>query len=208
MKSQSVNQKGKLIFELKQRILLSLNKLSDRDTYQLGSEELERVAESLSPDMIPPFLFCIADMDSEVKSSVRRECIRLMGVLAILHGALLGPHMVKIVSSIAKRLKDSDSVVRDACIETCGVLSRNVEGVFVILVRPLFEAMGEQNRYAQGGGALCLARVIDESVDLPIEILPQMLSRVVKLLKNQHFMAKSALIELIRSIIQVIFSFE
>ncbi|KAJ4785648.1 ARM repeat superfamily protein [Rhynchospora pubera] len=202
MKPQALNQKGKFVFELKQRIIISLNKLSDRDTYQLGSEELERIADSLSPDMISPFLFCIADMDSEAKSSVRRECIRLMGVLGISHGALLGPHMAKIVSGIVKRLKDSDSVVRDACVETCGVLSRNVEGVFVTLARPLFEALGEQNKYVQGGGALCLARVIDESVDLPSGILPQMLSRLVKLLKNQHFMAKPALIELIRSIIQ------
>ncbi|KAJ3688766.1 hypothetical protein LUZ61_017930 [Rhynchospora tenuis] len=202
MKPQALNQKGKFVFEMKQRILVSLNKLSDRDTYQLGSEELERIADSLSPEMISPFLFCIADMDSEAKSSVRRECIRLMGVLGISHGALLGPHMGKIVMGIVKRLKDSDSVVRDACVDTCGVLSRNVEGVFVTLARPLFEALGEQNKYVQGGGALCLARVIDESVDLPGGILPQMLSRLLKLLKNQHFMAKPALVELIRSIIQ------
>ncbi|KAJ3678393.1 hypothetical protein LUZ60_002196 [Juncus effusus] len=205
MKPQSSIQKGKTIFALKQKIVLSLNKLSDRDTYQLGSLELERIAQSLSSESISPFLSCIADTDSEAKSLVRKECVRLMGVLGISHGPLLTPHIPKIIASIVKRLKDSDSVVREACVETCGVLAKNVgdsEGIFVILARPLFEALGEQNRYAQAGGALCLARVLDEIDEVPNGVLPQMLVRVVKLLKNPHFMAKPAVIELIRSIIQ------
>ncbi|CAD5168616.1 unnamed protein product [Musa acuminata subsp. malaccensis] len=194
------------IFEMKQRVVLALNKLADRDTHRIGVEELERAAEGLAPDMVSPFLSCVAETDADQKSGVRRECVRVMGALARSHGGLLAIHLGKMVGSIVKRLKDTDSVVRDACVETCGVLASSVRdgggATFVALARPLFEALGEQNRYVQVGAALCLARVIDEASDTPQSILPQMLARVIKLLKNQHFMAKPAIIELIRSIIQ------
>ncbi|RWV81674.1 hypothetical protein GW17_00056884 [Ensete ventricosum] len=198
------------VFEMKQRVVLSLNKLADRDTYHIGVEELEKAALKLSPDMIAPFLSCVAETDAEQKSAVRAECVRLMGTLARSHGSLLAPYLGKVVGSIVKRLKDTDSVVRDSCVEACGVLATSVRGreggggaTFVALAKPLFEALGEQNRYVQVGAAHCLARVIDEAIDAPQNILPQMLTRVIKLLKNQHFMAKPAIIELIRSIIQV-----
>ncbi|OAY69488.1 Microtubule-associated protein SPIRAL2-like, partial [Ananas comosus] len=223
MKSNMMNLKGKsggrmvttqqVIFEMKHKLVLSLNKLADRDTHQIGVEELQKAAEGLSPELIGPFVSCITDTDSEQKSAVRKECVKVMGTLARFHGSLLAPHLPKMVASVVKRLKDSDSVVRDACMETCSVLAMSIRnyngangeggsGGFIILVRPLFEALGEQNRYVQAGSALCLAKVIDESGDLSLSILPQMLARVVKLLKNPHFMAKPAIIELIRSIIQ------
>ena len=195
-------------------MILSLNKLADRDTHQIGIDELEKIAEGLIPEGIAPFLSCIMDTDSEQKSAVRKECVRAMGTLARFHGTLLVPHIGKMVAVIVKRLKDSDSVVRDACVETAGVLATSVrssgggeggEAAFVVIVKPFFEALGEQNRYVQTGSALCLARVIDEAPDPPTSVLLQMLTRVVKLLKNPHFMAKPAVVQLIRSIVQVDF---
>ncbi|XP_031281596.1 TORTIFOLIA1-like protein 2 [Pistacia vera] len=195
-------------FELKHKVILALNKLADRDTYQIGVDELDKMAECLTPDKIAPFVSCILDTDSEQKSLVRKECIRLIGALARFHQALMGPHLSKMVASIVKRLKDSDSIVRDACVETMGVLASKLsnrgddgDGVFVALVRPLFEALGEQNKSMQFGAALCLARVIDNIHDAPVSILQRMLTRTIKLLKNPHFMAKPAVIELNRSII-------
>ncbi|KAK6941204.1 HEAT repeat [Dillenia turbinata] len=197
-----------VIFELKHRVVLALNKLADRDTYQIGVEELEKTAECLTSEGIVPFLSCILDTDSEQKSAVRKECIRMMGVLTSFHGAVIGQHLGKMVGSIVKRLKDTDSVVRDACVETFGVLASKLgcggsegDGVFVMLVKPLFEALGEQNRQVQSGSALCLARVIESTPDPPVPILERMLTRTIKLLKNPHFMAKPAVIELNKSIL-------
>ncbi|KAF8700714.1 hypothetical protein HU200_034065 [Digitaria exilis] len=208
MKSSAVTSKGKAAFELKHRLVQAVNKIGDRGTYQIGLDELEKMADTLAPDMIGPFLSCVIDTDAEQKSAVRKECIKVIGTLARLHGNLLAPHMAKMVSSVVKRLKDTDSVVRDACVDTCGTLAMCARSygdggaALVALVRPLFESLGEQNRYVQAGSALCLAKVIDESNYFPGPVLPQMLVRVVKLLKNPHFMAKPAAIELIRSIIQ------
>lgn len=199
-----------VVFELKNRVVLALNKLADRDTYQIGVDELEKVVECITPEGLAPFLSCILDTDSELKSAVRKECIRMMGMLASFHGSIIGPHLGKMMASVVKRLKDPDSVVRDACVETVGILASklsNGEGesdvVFVALVKPLFEALGEQNKQVQSGSALCLARIIDSTCDPPISILQRMLTRTIKLLKNPHFMAKPAVIDLNRSIIQV-----
>ncbi|TVT98805.1 hypothetical protein EJB05_55852 [Eragrostis curvula] len=208
MKSSVVTSKGKAAFELKHKLVHALNKIADRDTYQIGLDELEKAADTLAPDMIGPFLSCVIDTDADQKSAVRKECIKVIGTLARLHGNLLAPHMGKMVSSVVKRLKDTDSVVRDACVDTCGTLAMCTRSygdggaAMVALVRPLFESLGEQNRYVQAGSALCLAKVIDESSYFPGPVLPQMLVRVVKLLKNPHFMAKPAVIEVIRSIVQ------
>ncbi|KAK6152129.1 hypothetical protein DH2020_014764 [Rehmannia glutinosa] len=196
------------VSELKQRVVLALNKLADRDTYQIAVEELEKTIECLNPDGVVPFLSCILDTDAEQKSAVRKECIRLMGTLAIFHEGIVGPHLGKMVASIVKRLKDSDSVVRESCIETVGVLASKLsgsrienDGIFILLVRPLFEALSEQNKQLQSGSALCLSRIIDNIHDPPPLVLQNMLSKTVKLLKNPHFMAKPAVIELNRSIV-------
>lgn len=203
-----------VIFELKKKVVTALNKLADRDTYQRGVDELEKTVEHLAPDKISCFLSCILDTDSEQKTAVRKECIRLMATLAKFHQGLVGPYLAKMVSSIVKRLKDPDSVVRDACIETMGVLASRMScyedhsfGVFVSLVKPLFEAIGDQNKYVQSGAALCLARVIDSSPEAPVAIIQRMLMRTVKLLNSSHFIAKPAVIELNRSIILVSFDF-
>lgn len=172
--------------------------------------ELEKTIECLTPDGVALFLSCILDTDSEQKSAVRKECIRLMGLLVNLHDGLVAPYLGKMVVSIVKRLKDPDTVVRDACVETVSVLASKLcndqaqnDGIFVVLVKPFFEALGEQNKQVQSGSALCLARVIDNTNDPPASILQRMLTRTIKLLKNPHFMAKPAVIELNRSIIQV-----
>ncbi|KAK8559701.1 hypothetical protein V6N13_016439 [Hibiscus sabdariffa] len=164
-------------FELKSKVNLALNKLADRDTYQIGADELEKTAEVLTPDKISPFLSCILEIDSEQKSAVRKESVRLMATLARFHQGLIVPYLSKMVATVVKRLKDPDSVVRDTCHETMGVLASKLShqeddnnGVFIMLVKPLFEALGEQNKYVQSGAALCLARVIDNTHDPPASI--------------------------------------
>ncbi|KAF9616607.1 hypothetical protein IFM89_030776, partial [Coptis chinensis] len=193
-------------FELKQRVVIALHKLADRDTIKIGIEELEKTAHGLTQEGIGPFLSCVLDTDSGHKTSVRKECVRVMGTLVRLHQDLLTQHIGKMLSTIVKRLKDPDSVVRDACVEVVAVFSSNLskcgDDIFLVIVKPLFEALGEQNRQVQTGSALCLASVIDNAVSPPVSVLSRMLTRITKFLKNPHFMAKPAVIELIRSIVQ------
>ncbi|KAK7314323.1 hypothetical protein VNO77_32842 [Canavalia gladiata] len=202
---------GQANWELKHRIVGALNKVGDRDTQQIGMDELERMAHGLRGEGIWAFVSCILDTDSEQKTAIRKECIRLMGTLASFYEAgLILPHLPKMVVSIVKRLRDPDSVVRDVCVHTVALLASKLvnnnndkDKAFLLLARPIFEALGEQNKHVQSGSALCLARIIDNTLHPPLSLLHKMLTRTLKMLKNPHFMAKPALLELTRSIIQV-----
>ncbi|WCJ34667.1 ARM repeat superfamily protein [Euphorbia peplus] len=189
-------------FELKHKVVVALNKLSDRDTCQLGADDLHKTALSLTPDAIPPFLSCILDTDQHQKTAVRKECVTLLAVLVNYHPPLLAPYLTKMVSTILKRLRDPDSIVRDACVDTMAVFaSHYAHHSFLSLVRPLFEALGEQNKQIQSGSASCLAVVIHNTNHPPLSILQPMLTRTIKLLNNPHFMAKPPLLHLNTTII-------
>eukprot|EP01018_Ginkgo_biloba_P024354 Gb_16920 [translate_table: standard] len=193
------------IHELKQRVILCLNRLSDRDTYQIASEELESIADSLNPDGFGPFLSCVYDTDSQQKSTVRKECVKLFAILANSHGDLLAPHLSKMVGNIIRRLKDPDSNVRDASVDAIGVMASRITNpnlsIFVF-IKPLFEALSEQNRHLQVGSALCLSRVIDNAADPQPMGLQRLLPRIIKLLNNHNFLGKAALLCVIGSIVQ------
>lgn len=200
------------VIELKQRILISLNKLADRDTQQIAMEDLEKIIQSLSPEAITACLNCFYDTDFQQKGIVRKECIRLLGTLAVTHTELVSPHLTKIVTHIVKRLKDSDSSVREACPVTMGVLagqylrgdSGNGAGSLVsVFVKPLFEALGEQNKSVQSGSAMCLSKLIENAKDPPVGAFQRLCPRICKYLSNPNFLAKAYLLSVIASLAQV-----
>ncbi|KAE8677276.1 ARM repeat superfamily protein isoform 2 [Hibiscus syriacus] len=148
----------------KKRILTSLSKLSDRDTYQVAVEDLEKTIQSLSPDSLP---------------------------------------MIQ-----NKLLKDADSGVKDACRDSRVALSgqylkgergRNMVGLFV---KPLFEAMGEQNKGLQSGAATCMAKMVECASDRPLAAFQKLCQRICKLLNNQNFVAKASLLSVVASLSQ------
>jgi hypothetical protein len=131
-----------------------------------------------------------------------------MSTLATVYQSLILPHLPKMVASVVKCFRDPDSSVREACVEMVAVLAsklsnNNEDKVFVLLASPIFEALvGEQNKHVQSVSAFCLATIILNTHHPPLPLLHNILTRILKLLKNPHFMAKPALIELNRSIIQ------
>ncbi|GLJ26447.1 hypothetical protein SUGI_0510480 [Cryptomeria japonica] len=188
--------------ELKQRVIQVLNKLADRDTYQIASQHLGKIAETLSPEGLGPFLSCIFETDSQHKSIVRRECVKVFATVAASHGELLLPFLPKMVGNIIRRLKDPDSNVRDACVDVIGVLASKILHSFSVLVKPLCEALAEQNRQLQVGSALCLATAIDNAHEPPLPTLQKILPRIIKLLTSHAFLANAALLTVIGSIVQ------
>lgn len=200
--------KAVMLIELKHRILAMLHKLSDRDTQQLAVEELERTAQNLSPEGISLFLTCLYDTDPQLKSVVRRESIRLIGTLATLHGDALACHLPKMVGNIVKRLKDPDSNIRDACVETMGILASQIGGAdagsaAAVFVKPLLEALAEQHKTLQTGAAMTLARVIECIKDPHPPTLQRLSPRVVKMLASPNFLAKASLLNAVGVMVQV-----
>lgn len=208
-----------MLIELKQRILCALNKLADRDTQHIAVEDLERIAENLTPEGISLCLSCLYDTDSQQKAAVRKECVKLFGTLALLHDDLLAPHLSKIIINIVKRLRDPDSSIRDACVDTMGTLAAKVfangaggesnvatttafSGALGVFAKPLFDVLNEQSRSVQAGAALCLASVIDNLKEFPTAALQRLCPRVIKLLNSPTFTAKAALLSVVASIVQ------
>ncbi|CAN1147046.1 Microtubule-associated protein TORTIFOLIA1 [Linum perenne] len=212
--------------ELKQRIITSLSKLADRDTHQIALEDLHSITNTLSPETLPMLLNSLYDTlsdQSTAKPSVKKESLHLLGLVCQTHRELTLPHLTKVITHIVKRLKDSDSGVRDACRDAIGALSGlylregggdgNAGGSMVgLFVRPLFEAMGEQNKVVQAGASTCMAKMVESAAAVdkdggsggaPVAAFQKLCSRICKLLNGQNFMAKAALLGVVASLSQV-----
>ncbi|CAL9134796.1 unnamed protein product [Musa textilis] len=169
----------------------------------------------------------------------RRESLRLLALLCAVHTDAASAHLSKIMAHIARRIKDSasDSSVRDACRDAAGSLAAlylrpwvavtaapedsaggigGSSSMVALFVKPLFDAMGEQNKAVQGGAAMCLARVVEcvgvnddggegEEGRVPASgtMLQRLLPRICKLLGGQSFLAKGALLSVVSSLAQV-----
>lgn len=198
--------------EQKQKILTSISKLADRDTYQIAVEDLEKTIQSLTPETLPMFLNCLYDSCSDPKPAVKKECLHLLSYVCSLHSDSTAAHLTRIIAQIVKRLKDSDSGVRDACRDTIGALS----GIYLkgreegsntlavgLFVKPLFEAMGEQNKVVQSGAAMCMARMVESAATPPVASFQKLCPRICKLLSNSSFLAKASLLPVVSSLSQV-----
>ncbi|KAK1291684.1 Microtubule-associated protein TORTIFOLIA1 [Acorus calamus] len=181
--------------ELKQRILWCLHKLSDRDTHAIAAAELDSIARSLTPDTLPVFISSVSDVRPSDKTPVRKHSLRLLSTLPS-HLPLHPHHLPRVLSAVLRRLRDPDSSVRSACVDA--VRSVSPSAPFHSLFKPLSEAVAtEQDAGAQAGAALCLAAAIEASGDADGAQLRRLLPRLLKLLRNDAFKAKPALIELI-----------
>ncbi|KAF5728389.1 hypothetical protein HS088_TW21G00536 [Tripterygium wilfordii] len=199
--------------ELKQRILTSLSKLSDRDTQQIAIADLESIIQSLTPDALPMLLNCLFETSlSDPKPSVKKESLRLLSLTCQLHADSAFTHLTKIIAHVVKKLKDPDTSVKDACRDAIGLLAKlylkgeggdngggSVVGLFV---RPLFETMGDQNKGVQSGAAMCIAKMVECAVDPPRQAFQKLCPRICKLLNNQNFLAKAALLPVVASLSQ------
>ncbi|KAL3639948.1 hypothetical protein CASFOL_014916 [Castilleja foliolosa] len=197
--------------ELKQRILTSLSKLSDRDTHQIAVEDLEKIITSLSNDGISMLLNCLYDAVNDPKIAVKKEGVRLLAALCAAHTDAASTHLTKIIAHTVRRLKDSDSQIREACRDAVGSLAGlylkgsggGDSSVVSLFVKPLFEVMNENNKAAQGGAALCLAKMVECASDPPLNSFQKLCTRVCKYLNSSSFMAKASLLHVVSSLSQV-----
>ncbi|XP_057806339.1 TORTIFOLIA1-like protein 5 [Salvia miltiorrhiza] len=191
--------------DFKHRVLTCLHKLSDRDTHAAAASELESIARTLPVDALPSFISSISATDSSDRSPVRRHCIRLVAVLAAAHGDALSPHLSRILSAVARRLRDPDSSVRAACVAAALSLASHLASApFTTVAKPFLESLfAEQEASAQNGAALCLAAVIEGSTNPDVGGLRKLLPRLEKLAKCESFKAKAAILALVGSLVAV-----
>lgn len=71
-----------------------------------------------------------------------------------------------------------------------------------LFVKPLFEAMNDQNKGVQAGSAMCMAMLVEGSVDPPVAAFQKLCPRICKFLNNPNFHAKAALLAVVSSLSQ------
>ncbi|CAN6882587.1 unnamed protein product [Brassica oleracea var. botrytis] len=199
--------------EQKQRILTSLARIGDRDTYQIAVDDLEKVVLSVSdsPETLPVLLHCLFDSSADPKPPVKRESTRLLSFLCLTYSDLTSSQLAKIISHIVKRLKDADNGVRDACRDAIGSLSEKflTEGdgggasMVGLFAKPLFEAMAEQNKSLQSGAAICMGKMVDSATEPPVAAFQKLCPRISKLLNSPNYLTKASLLPVVGSLSQV-----
>lgn len=191
--------------DLKQRVLTCLHKLSDRDTHKSAASELENIVKVLTSDTLPSFLSSITATDSTDKSAVRKQCLNLISLLAVHHGNALSPYLSKLLSAVIRRLRDSDTSIRAACVSVTAAIATHVtKPSFSTVAKPFLEALfTEQEPNSQIGTAMCLSAVIEAVAEPDSAMLRKLMGRFEKLVKCESFKAKAAVLGLIGSVIEV-----
>ncbi|CAN6246169.1 unnamed protein product [Urochloa humidicola] len=185
---------------LKQRVNRCLLKLSDRDTEAMAAAELESIARALGPDELPAFVSAVSDARPTDKTPLRRHALRALALVAASHPRdAVAPLVPRILAAALRRVRDQDSSVRAALVDTARAAAAASASPSVAL-RPLTDALlHEQDQCAQLAAALATAAAVEASAltDDLASYLHKLQPRLLKLLRSNAFKAKPALITLI-----------
>ncbi|KAI3820079.1 hypothetical protein L1987_13935 [Smallanthus sonchifolius] len=142
----------------------------------------------LTKNGVSILLKSLFDATTVNKPAVKKEEIRLLSVVCATNTQSTTTHLTKIITHIVKRLKDSDSGVRDSCCESIGHISflylKADNNNLVGFVKPLFEAMNGQNKWVQSGAATCMGKMVEMAYDLPVLAFQKLCGRICKFLNK------------------------
>ncbi|CAE8605220.1 unnamed protein product [Polarella glacialis] len=207
-----IRESNQALAELKTKLEFALSRLNDQDTQRTGVEEIREFLQTLYPDWFPMVISCIGEAGANLKPLGRCESVKLLGLMAELHGEAVVPLLQRILQVVVTRLQDADLHLRDACAETVFRLARalvlDVEGglhVFATLLKPLFGALSEHNKWVQIGSASCICAVIQGSPAAVLaENLGRLCSRLVQHLSLPLAMARPQLLSACIHILQAV----
>lgn len=196
-----LRESNQALAELKTKLEFALSRLNDQDTQRTGIEEIREFLQTLYPDWFPMVISCIGEAGTNLKPLGRCESVKLLGLLAELHGDAVVPLLPRILQVVVTRLQDADLHLREACAETVFRLTRALviddEGaaVFATLLKPLFGALGEHSKWVQIGAAACICSVIQGSPPSVVsDNLGRLFSRLTQHLSLPLAMAKPQLL--------------
>jgi len=203
--TMGLRETNQALAELKTKLEFALSRLNDQDTHRTGVEEIREFLLALYPDWFPMVISCIGEAGANLKPLGRCESVKLLGLLAELHGEAVVPLLQRLLGVVVARLQDADLHLREACAETVFRLARSLvvevadgsEGspVFATLLKPLFGALGEHKKELQIGAAACICSVIQGSPSAVIrENLGRLVSRLVQHLNLPLAQAKPQLL--------------
>jgi len=197
--------------ELKTKLEFALSRLNDQDTQRTGIEEIREFLQTLYADWFPMVITSIGEAGTNLKPLGRCESVKLLGLLAELHGDAVIPLLQRMLQVVLTRLQDADLHLREACAETVFRLARalvvDADGspVFATLLKPLFAALSEHNKWVQIGAASCICAVIQGSPPTVLsENLVRLCSRLVQHLSLPLAMARPQLLSACIHVMQAV----
>lgn len=181
--------------ELRAKLEFALSRLNDQESLPAGVEEIREFLQGLYVDWLPIVIAAVGEAGPNLKPLGRRESVKLLGMLAEIHGDLVVPLLPRILQIVVTRLQEADLHLREACAETVFRLTRALvvdpesSSVFAQILKPLFNALSEHSKWVQMGSAACICSVIQGS---PVAVLRENLHRLSTRLV-QHLAAPLAM---------------
>jgi hypothetical protein len=166
----------------------------------MAAAELDAIARALAADELPAFVSAVSDARPTDKTPLRRHSLRLLALVAASHPRdAVSPLVPRILAAALRRVRDQDSSVRGALVDTARAAAAASASASAALA-PLADALlHEQDQCAQLAAALATAAAVETSAltaDLA-SYLHKLQPRLLKLLRSNAFKAKPALITLI-----------
>ncbi|KAK9151817.1 hypothetical protein Syun_010126 [Stephania yunnanensis] len=172
--------------ELRHRVLTSISNLSDCNTHRTAVENLETTLRNPAhtAETLLMLINCLYESSQDPKPAIKRESLRLLTVLCAAHSGFAAAHLKRVIAHVVKRLKDSDSAVREACREAVGALAGG--------------------KVVQVGAANCLAKMVEGAAgEGTFAALQKLCPRICKYLNSHGFQAKAALLCVVSNLAQV-----
>ena len=72
-----------------------------------------------------------------------------------------------------------------------------------LFVKPLFEAMVEQNKSLQSGAAIILGKMVNSATEPPVVAFQKLCPRICKFLNSPNYITKASLLPVVGSLSQV-----
>jgi ribosomal protein L29 len=216
--------------EMKRRILLSVQKLSDRDCAETAVLELREAAQQLDGEQFALMLHTLTEglgnPHYAKMAFTRRLIIHVVGELGAEHmHRLTRRHCAKLCTTIFKHVDDADSNVREACADAFASLAQSYSAVLPktssaagrgtspsagsrlsLFLQCVFDSLSAkaQGKTAQVGAALCLARMIARVGAVHVTpALPRLCQRIEQHLNNKSCAARTELLQALANIAEV-----
>jgi hypothetical protein len=133
-----------------------------------------------------------------MKSSHKKECIKLYGLSGEIFEENLIPFIPKVLNHFHKRIKEGDSSLHVAISDSLGILVHHLLkkvdedqaiDISQAILKTLFTLLSSPNKNVQLGASMCLTRFIQNSpVEVILKILELTLStKILELFGNQNF---------------------
>ena len=187
--------------------------IREHDMQKQANEELRSllINQVLDPERMLMVLRLISETNEFQKSATKRELIRVIIILAQVFEEKLVDYLPKILSIMAKRIKEEDPQVNAACAEaTKAIISISLKGLSAeqfteqldLMLKSYLAIFPKAGKEAQIGAAMCISKIVQTSpIECVYPLSDNILQRLIELLKTPWCKAHLQILEALMSLV-------